>query len=115
MEDKKSAFTGTSTIAGDNTKRSRCNDTQRIGAEFKFENCKSNITNKQQKSCARRQHLDEEMADCSFLGTEKIQRKGDTSLTNPPSVGRGTGRNTERDQMEIIKNFVQRTDSATES
>ena len=38
LEDKKSAFTETSTIVGDNTKGSRSIDTQRVGAECRFEN-----------------------------------------------------------------------------
>ena len=43
------------------------------------------------------------MKECSFLETEKAQRKGDTVLTNGQSAGGGTGKNTEIKQMEILK------------
>ena len=58
LEHKKMAFTGTSTIAETTKKGSRSNDTQRIGAECRFENGNANLTYKQQKSCSGRQHLD---------------------------------------------------------
>ena len=50
----------------------------------------------------RLQLTDEEMAECSFLETEKSQRKRDTLSTNQQSAGGGTGKNTINNQMEIL-------------
>ena len=82
--DLQDTFTGTSVIVGRKTQMPRHNDTPRTGAGRRLENGNSyhgnnlenlNITNKLQRSCLSREHTDEEMEECSFLETEKAQRK----------------------------------------
>ena len=55
------------------------------------------VTNKLQKSYLRRQQT-----------TGTTQRKGDTVLTNGQSAGGGTWKNTESNQMGILKTVFKR-------
>ena len=97
-----------SDIAGGKIRRQKSNDKQRIGTECRFANGNGNhgalnMTYQLQKSCSRLQHTYEDMEECSFLETEKAQRKGDTVLTKGQSAGGGTWKNTEINQIEILK------------
>ena len=67
--DLQDTLTGPSAIAGGKT---RSNVTHKIGTERRLENGNGNhgaqnITKKQQKSCLRLQHTDEEMEECLFF------------------------------------------------
>ena len=98
----------TSDIVGGKTRRPKGNATQKIGTERRFANGNGNhgalnMTNKLQKSCSRLQHTYEDMEECSFLESEKAQRKEDTVFTNGQSAGGGTGKNTESNQIELLK------------
>ena len=100
-------FVETSAIAGNKTNKPRSDGKQRLGAEQLFENGNSNRrslnkTNKLHTSWMRLKHTNEEIEECSFLETEKLQRKRGIPSMSQQSAGGGTGKNTVNNQMEIL-------------
>ena len=107
--ESQNSITGTNTIAkGNNTNKLQNNEQQRIGAERKFEDGNSDIrslsiTEKLQKSWTRLQQTDDHIEECSFLETEKAQRRGVSFSTDRQSAAGGT----EKDQVENKSNEMQ--------
>ena len=100
-------FVETSAIAGDKKNKPKSDGKQRLGAEQLFENGNSNrrslnMTNKLHTSWMRLKHTNEEIEECSFLETEKSQRKRGTLSTSQQPAGGGTAKNTVNNEMEIL-------------
>ena len=106
-------FVETRAIAGDNTNKPRSDGKQRLGAEQLYENGNSNrrslnMTNKLHTSWMRLKHTNEEIEECSFIETEKSQRKRGTLSTSQQPAGGGTAKNTVNNEMESLISMLKR-------